>query len=80
VEDLACDQLTPACYGRLGDDTIVFSEGKIQVGASMLPLICWQDPRDGNKGVSAEIPTSEAATPKSSDSTTLDLSCHSKES
>ena len=39
AEYLACDQITPACYGRLGDDTIVSCEGKIQVGASMLPLI-----------------------------------------
>lgn len=23
AEDLACDQITPACYGRLVDDTIV---------------------------------------------------------
>jgi len=54
AEDLACDQITPACYGRLEDDNsvcilYVFCECKIQVGASMLPLICWQGPEDGNK-------------------------------
>ena len=49
AEDLACAQITPACYGRQGNDTTVFCEGKIQVGASTLPLICWQGPEDGNK-------------------------------
>ena len=33
TEDLACDQITPACYGRVGDDTTVCSEGKKQVVA-----------------------------------------------
>ena len=78
AEDLACDQITPACYGRLGDDPTVSCEGKIQVGASLLPLICWQGQEDWNKGVSAEIPEPEAATPRRADSTTLDLSCHSR--
>ncbi|XP_048786380.1 uncharacterized protein LOC125686444 [Lagopus muta] len=50
AEDLACYQITPVCYGRLGDDTIVSCEGKIQVGASLLPLICWQGQEDKNKG------------------------------
>jgi len=40
VEDLACGQITSACYGRLGNDIVVSCEGKIQVGTSMLPLIC----------------------------------------
>ena len=48
--------------------------------ASLLPLICWQGLEDGNKGVSAEIPEPIAATPRRADSTTSDLSCHSKES
>jgi len=26
---LSCDQITPVCYGRLGDDTIVSCEDKI---------------------------------------------------
>ena len=60
------------CYGRLGDDTIVSCEGKILVGVSILPLICWQGPEDGNKAVSAEIPVPVAATPRRADSTTLD--------
>jgi len=29
VEDLACNQIIPACYGRLGDDTTVSCEGNI---------------------------------------------------
>lgn len=41
VEDIACDQITPVCYGRLGDDTTVSFEGKIQVSASLLSHICW---------------------------------------
>ena len=41
VEDLACEQITPAWYGRLGDDTIVSCEDRIQAGVSLLPLICW---------------------------------------
>ena len=73
VEDLACDQVTPACYGRLRNDTIVCSEDKIQVGASMFPLLCWQGPEDDNKGISAEISEPVAATPRRADSTTLDL-------
>ena len=67
VEYLACDQITPVCYGRLGDDTIVSCEDKIQVGVSMLPLMCWQGPEDGNKGVFAEIPEPGAANPKRAD-------------
>jgi len=39
VEDLSCDQITPVCYGTLGDDTIASCEGKILVGVSILPLI-----------------------------------------
>ena len=66
VEDLACDQITPSCYGRLRNDTIVCSEDKIQVGASMLPLICWQGPEDGNKKSSCWDPKAR--------------SCHSKRS
>ena len=80
AEDLDCDQITPVCYGRLGDNTIVSCEGKIQVVVSMLPLICWQGQEDRNKGVSAEIPEPEAATPRRADSTTLDLSCNCKDS
>ena len=80
VEDLACDQITPAWYGRLGDDTTVSCEGKIQVGTSLLPLVCWQGPEDRNKGVPAEIQKPEAVTSKRADSTTLDLeislNCH----
>jgi len=48
-------------------------KNRIQVGISLLPLICWQGPEDENKGVSAEIPKPEAATPNRPDSTTLDL-------
>ena len=48
--------------------------------ASLLPLICWQGPEDGNKAVSVQIPEPVAATLRRADSTTLDLSCHSKES
>ena len=48
-KDLPCDQITPVCYGRLGDDTIVSCEDKIQVGVSILPLICWQGQGDRNK-------------------------------
>ena len=48
-EDLSCDQITSVCYGRLGDDTIVSCEGKILVGMSILPLICWQGHGDRNK-------------------------------
>ena len=80
AEDLVCDQITPACYGRLGEDTTVSCEGKIQVGVSLLPLIYWQGSEGGNKGISAEIPEPEAATPRRPDSTALDLSCHSKDS
>ena len=64
VEDLSCDQITPVCYGRLGDDTTVSCEDKIQVGASLLTLICWQN---GNKGVPAEVQKPEAVTPKRGD-------------
>ena len=59
-------EITPACYGRLGDDTIVSCEDKIQVGTSILPLICWQGQGDGNKRSSCWDPK--------------DRSCHSKES
>ena len=45
----------------------------MQVGTSLLPLIFWKGPEDGNKGVSAEIHKLEAATPKRANSTTLDL-------
>jgi len=48
-------------------------KNRMQVCASLFPLICWQDPENGNKGVSAEIPKLEAATTKRTDSTTLDL-------
>ena len=41
--------VTKVCYGRLGDDTIVSCEGKILVGISILPLICWQGQGDRNK-------------------------------
>ena len=41
--------MTPAWYRRFGNSTIVSSEGKTQVGTSLLPLICWQGPEDGNK-------------------------------
>ena len=80
AEDLSCDQSTPVCYGRLGDDTVISCEEKVLVGVSILHLICWQGLEDGNKGVFAEIPKPEGATPKRADSSTLDLSCHSKES
>jgi len=80
VEDLSCDQITPVCYGRWGDDIIVSCEDKILVGVSILPLICWQGPEDDKKAVSAEIPEPVAANPRRADSTTSDSSCHSKES
>ena len=48
--------------------------------ASLLPLICWQGPEDDNKGIFAEIPEPVAAAPRRADSTTSDLSYHSKES
>ena len=35
---------------------------RTQVGTSLFPLIFWQGPEDGNKGVSAEIPKPEAIT------------------
>jgi len=54
-------------------------KNRMQVGSSLLPLICWQGPEDVNKEVSAEILKPEADTPKRADSTTSDLSCHSKE-
>jgi len=41
--------VTKVCYGRLGNDTIVSCEGKIQVGVSILPLICWQGQGNRNK-------------------------------
>jgi len=41
--------MTPAWYRRFGNSTIVSCEGKTQVGTSLLPLICWQGPEDGNK-------------------------------
>ena len=41
--------VTKVCYGRLGDDTIVSCEGKILVGISILPLICWQGQGGRNK-------------------------------
>ena len=41
--------VTKVCYGRLGDDTIVSCEDNLLVGVSILPLICWQGPEDGNK-------------------------------
>ena len=79
-EDLACDQIVPAGYGKIGElyHCILWKTGCSW--ASLLPLICWQGLEDGNKGVSAEIPEPEAATPRRADSTTLDLSCHSKDS
>ena len=58
--------ITPVCYGRLGDDTTVSCEDKIQVGASILPLICWQGQGDGNKRSSCWDPKAR--------------SCHSKKS
>ena len=41
AEDLACEQITPAWYGRLTDDTVVSCEDRIQVGVSLLPLTGW---------------------------------------
>jgi len=67
----------------MGDCGMISSfpvKNRMQVGTSLLPLICWQGLEDGNKGVFAEIPKPEGATPKRADSSTLDLSCHSKES
>ena len=72
VEYLACDQITPVCYGRLGDDTIVSCEDKIQVCFSIL-LSAGKAREMGTKGVPAEIQKPEAVTPKRADSTTLDL-------
>ena len=66
--------------GKLGNNTIVSCEKTGCRWASLLPLICWQGPEDDNKGISAEIPEPVAATPRRADSTTLDSSCHSKES
>jgi len=66
--------------GKLGNDTIVSCEKTGCRWASLLPFFFWQGPEDGKKGVSAEIPESEAATPRRADSTPLDLSCHSEES
>jgi len=60
----------------MGDGRMVplyLVKNRMQVGTSLLPLICWQGLEGGNKGVSAEIPKPEAATPKGADSTTLDL-------
>jgi len=65
-ENLSCDQITPVCYGRLEDDTTVCCEDKIQVGVSILPLICWQGQGDGNKRSSCWDPKAR--------------SCHSKKS
>ena len=64
VEDLAHEQITPAWYRRLKDGIIVCCEDKIQVGASLLTLICWQN---GNKGVPVEVQKPEAVTPKRGD-------------
>ena len=77
AEDLACNQKLQLGMEELGNTTIVFSEKQ---DAGGLPLICWRGPGDGKKGVSAEIPKPGAAAPKTADSTTLDLNCHSKES
>ena len=49
AEDLVRDQTTLTCYGRLGDDTVVCCEAKIQVGASTLLLIFWQGLEDRGK-------------------------------
>lgn len=73
VEDLACDQITPACYGRLGDDTIASCEDKIQVGASCSLLSASKVWKMGTKGVPAEIQKPEDVIPKRADSTTLDV-------
>ena len=54
-------------------------ENRMQVGIPALSYLLAR-PAGGNKGVSAEIPEPEAATPRRADSTTLDLSCHSKDS
>ena len=54
-----------ACY-RIQWDTTVSCEGKIQVGPSILPLICWEDQEDGNKRSSCWDPRAR--------------SCHSKKS
>ena len=54
-------------------------KNRMQVGIPV-PSYLLARPRDGSKGVSAEIPEPEAATPRRAYSTTLDLSCHSKES
>ena len=73
-KDLPCDQITPVCYGRLGDDTIVSCEDKFlwqfpiscEVGVSIFYLICWQGQGDGNKRSSCWEPKAR--------------SCHSKKS
>ena len=65
VEHMACDQIIPACY-RIQWDTTVSCEGKIQVGPSILPLICWEGQEDGNKRSSCWDPRAR--------------SCHSKKS
>jgi len=41
--------VTKLLQSVMGDDTIVSCEGKILVGVSTLPLICWQGQEDGNK-------------------------------
>ena len=75
-----CDQITPAWFWKIGE---WYHHAPWKTGcrwASLLPLICWQGPEDGNKGVSAEIPEPVAATPRRADSTTSGSSRHSKES
>ena len=46
VEDLSCEQ---SLLWETGCYTIISCEGKILVGISILPLICWQGQGDRNK-------------------------------
>ena len=41
--------VTKVYYGRLRGHTIISCEGKILVGVSILPLICWQGQGGRNK-------------------------------
>ena len=66
AQNLACDQKLQLGMGELGrPPCFLLSAGKA---------------REMGTRVSAEITKPEAATPKTADSTTLDLNCHSKES
>ena len=66
AEDLSCDQRSPVCSGKLQDDTIVSCEDELQVGVSILPLICWQGRGDGHQRRSCWDPKA--------------TSCHSRQS